>query len=283
MTALALYPPHSQNNEQDDLSIPALWSMVLRKECGLPPILHPDRDFTEKTWLDILHNCQHVNTPTSTALAVSLPLEKILTGQNLQNMQTSARHYLDHLLLEMRLLHKALQPPIRIQTFWLLGDALHWLQPAELTELIFKTRRLFPSEQSDKIPAILELANWPEQEGIWALVAGLGFTHLVARGSLLKTHQPQLQDIAQVFKLGLLCCTANPEHPRELITLEPSRRAPHLPDGLPSVNALLGAGIDGQSFVGPHYINNQTQLDAYYQDTASGQLPIARGGTWRDH
>lgn len=261
------------------LSVSGVWQQYLTRETGRTPEQHPDRDFKARTWADILCNSQHAHRPIH--LAVSLPLEQMLACQFQSDTRLPVRHYMDHLISELQRVREALHHAARLASVWVLGDALCWLSPAELTELMFRVRRQFPSGRLPP-PAFLELGHWPLQEGRLALAAGLGFTHVGLRRHLLDIHcKPVAAPLAeQILHDHDLCAVHLPDDPN---------LSGHvwLPDALYPADAtplntpMLGIGVGARSFLDQHYADNQEQLDSYYLQLSQNDLPIRSGGTWR--
>ncbi len=292
-TAQAIHPlPWGQisNRRLDSLR---LWQTVLGN--GAVPALRIRRDPipAEGRFRELL--TEKGEQTGSMALALEFPFE-VLPPCNRPDSaacQRAVRSYLDHLLAEAAVVGRCLQNSQTVSHLYWLGDPARWFSRGELTELMYRLGQYFHLRRDLCHCAVIEMQTWSRDKGLYALLRGLGFSHLLIDGN--SGEAPSFE-------------SATPEEIRlywESLNLTPVSRDPAtssfhhfrfhgdsacgapLEQGelasllKPSQNLLVGLGVGAWSVVDHQMVHNASRLDAYYRRISSGRLPALEAGTWQ--
>lgn len=227
----------------------------------------------------------------SMALALELPFDRMPACQDPGHPRVGkiVRRYLDELLAEAHLVGQLLQQNRTVTHLFWLGDPCRWLSRAELTEVMFRLGQFFHLRQGLCRCAAIEMEHWNTDAGLYALLCGLGFSHLLLETNRLDrgTLTPQLQQYWE--QLHLTALSRDPSDPAFTRlrfgeqapgnqTLETS--SPEMMRGAPH-ELMLGLGLGAWSVLDHRLFHNTPQLDLYYRRLSENRLPSLEAGTWR--
>lgn len=185
------------------------------------------------------------------ALSFSLPFGGLLQREKQeQNTKEPAdlQQYIDFMVKEIQLTSNHLADDAEISYLHWTGNMVHWLNPAEMTQLIFHSQRAFNLLQCKRARRVFELDNMPESAETLALLAGLGFNTVCFNKPLTDTGaMPTNQwldwlDIAgsfgittQFVRLNMTTCRNRFESLlQELLQKHPTGLHLTMPDHLPT-------------------------------------------------
>ncbi|MFE8072703.1 hypothetical protein QQM79_16720 [Marinobacteraceae bacterium S3BR75-40.1] len=186
------------------------------------------------------------------ALAIRFPTTPTLENRAPREADLhSRRQYLDLLLREMRLLKLHTYRHCRLTHLWWLGHPPAWLEPAQMTELMFRTGQQLNDGLDYLEAATLCVDKLVADQDTWALVRGLGFTHIVSQAPPTEA----LAALVSEFELSIV-----PD-----VFHSPMPRLNEVP--------LVGIGLGARSFFGRYCIDNLMRLDLYRSCLDRGQYP----------
>lgn len=285
---------------------------------GTLPNLVDDRDFSPRAFQDMIANSNHQDD--TLGLIVRLTPWKsrdMLFPASTPGNSSMTRRYLDYLIKEIRQLGLLTHRSRAVTRLCWHGDALSTLAAAELTELMYTICRVFHLQHDEPREFIAELTHIPEDEGLLALLRGLGFnkvrlaSHLVSENPekmtelVRKLHclgftkvalsleeetgvRPSPESVKHWRSMGISkLCVAPGTVVEPLTTVGWTRTspvsfsAPDAPDPVEYSNTLLGAGLGAFSLIGRSFARNHIALNDYYSAINAGRLPCATGGYLR--
>lgn len=232
------------------------------------------------------------------ALALEFPFELLppcarpSSGASRQAVRT----YLDHLLLEAARVGDLLRQHRTVTHLYWLGDPSRWLSRGEMTELMYRLGQYFHLRRELCHCTVMHLNGWPNDSGLFALLRGLGFSHLLLGDGTLGNRQTEstaalspvdMRHYWHSLHLKPVVWQRNesrfvPWGLGEPITGEPSLDE-RSPGTLltPDRHLLVGLGVGAWSLLDQHLIHNASRLDLYYGRLAQGRLPSLEAGSWQ--
>ncbi|WP_097460865.1 hypothetical protein [Mangrovitalea sediminis] len=257
-----------------------LWQSLLREAPSL--IMQRERIPAEVSFKSALSSL----TDEPIALALEFPFSRLPACYHpAQPMaQQAVRNYLDSLFAEMKLVCDCLKQPLTLSHLFWLGDPVAWLSKAELTEVMYRTSRCFKINGANLSYAVVDMEKPLVEEGLYALLRGLGFTHLLldTKEWQLAANAPESQMLQQYWShLGLQPITTEQFQlqglpaPAANDSVENGHAGNNIPD------RMLGLGAGAWSLLGRHMAHNASQLDLYYQRIAEDRLPVSETGVWK--
>lgn len=261
---------------QGPLNSLELWQ-GLRRQVPVPP-LKRERVPAELSLRSALTSLQG----ETIALALEFPFSQLPAcyHPSQPSSQQAVRHYLDNLFTEMKLVPDQLSQPLNVSHLFWLGDPVAWLSKAELTEVMYRTSRFFKVGGANLSYAVVDMVKPRVEEGLYALLRGLGFTHLLLNDDWQQTAESQETHVLQQYwsHLGLQTITTEQFRCHGLLPASANDTVTTPTDNEPAPNVMLGLGADAWSLIGQHVTHNAPQLDLYYQRLAENRLPVCETG-----
>ena len=273
-----------RNSRLADINSLGLWQCVVRKHSLFSSLQDQTRPTSETPAPQAL--CQASPHQGTLALALEFPFKTmpVCTETNSEAASQAIRRYLDNLLDEARRVGERLQGERTVSHLYLLGNVAGWLDAAELTELMFRLGRYFHVRQSQGHCAVLEVDDWNQDKGAYALIRGLGFTHLLVNSTLPlqgSADSARFDALRQHWeKLGLTPIVPVVDdagvHAFQRIG-ELDTAVAGVGDNIDAVvdaapDRLIGLGLGAWSVLGHQLLRNPTQLNHYYGSLSEGRL-----------
>jgi len=125
------------------------------------------------------------------------------------------RRYLELVLRELDLLSHRLGERRPLNYLWWLGDCEYWLDPTEMTELMFRISQRFHATNPHLQAATIEVQTGHQSPDFLALCRGLGFTHLVtSKARMTGDDEPiKASGLTRALTLEDAPAPANPQIP----------------------------------------------------------------------
>jgi len=292
-TAQTLHPlPWGQlsNRRLDSLR---LWQMTLGH--GRLPALRIRRDPVpaEGRFRELL--TEKGEQAGTMALALEFPFDVLPPCQRPESAacQQAVRTYLDHLLAEAATVGRCLQNNQTVSHLYWLGDPTRWLSKGELTELMYRLGQYFHLRRDLCHCAVIEMQTWSRDKGLYALLRGLGFSHLLINSNLGESRSIESatrEEIRQYWEsLNLTPISRDPSFSsmhRFRFHGDSACGAPLSEAELASLlepprNLLIGLGVGAWSVIDHQMLHNASRLDVYYGRISGGRLPTLEAGTWQ--
>lgn len=257
-----------------------LWHCILAATASQPISTHLDRDAHPRVHADLLSNSIHAHGDT--CIAIDFPFAQLTGCQQpaSSNAKLAVRRFLDHLCIEMRLLGALLNKAQAVQHLWWLGDPTPWLDPAQMTEVMYRLGQHLHVRKASLQHATLTLSNPVLREGSYALLRGLGFDGLLfcdASTELAQQRSDRLTSFTQMGFTPLQIRNHRTDLPfnQRIIPLQAARL--QLPA---SPSCMIGLGPGAWSMIDQGMVQNACQLDSYYEALTRNELPSQALGSW---
>lgn len=232
------------------------------------------------------------------ALALEFPFDLLppcarpASGASRQAVRT----YLDHLLMEAGRVGDLLRQQRTVTHLYWLGDPSRWLSRGEMTELMYRLGQYFHLRRELCHCTVMHLDGWRNDSGLYALLRGLGFSHLLLSDGVPGDRSGERAGFLSPVDMGRYWHSL---HLKPVVwqrkdsrfvpwgLAESAAGEPGLDDRGPGAllapdrHLLVGLGVDAWSVLDQQLIHNASRLDLYYGRLAQGRLASLEAGSWQ--
>lgn len=210
------------------------------------------------------------------ALALEMPFAAIpaCSQPGTVRARQTVRRYLDGLLHEASLIGQLLQQTRTVTHLYWLGDPTYWLSRAELTEVMYRLGQFLHLRRNFCQSAVIEIGHWNRDDGLYALLKGLGFSHLLIDPMQAQPETSTASRLRQYWEY--LHLTTIEADALSQVSGSPFEAVV----GGPPPDLMVGLGLGAWSVVDHRLTRNTTRLDTYYSRLSENRLPGMEAGTW---